>query len=391
MKPVFLFALAIPICAAARDFERLELEPRYFSEGAAFGDIDGDDRVDAVSGPHWWKGPDFTEKHTFYQTTPTDPNVPGYVQDQFLVFVSDVDQDGDNDIVVSEFPGKNTVWYEHTGDPAAADWPKHLMLTECGNEAPAFADLTGDGKPELICLHDAAYGYASPGPDGATKPWVFHAVSEPTGFNVYQHGLGVGDVNGDGRADLVVRDGWYERPAKVVSGELWSFHRFNLRPKRVTPNRGGGQMHVYDVDGDGDNDIVTSLDGHGYGLVWLSQEPGGVFVEHTVLSEKPDEGAVNFSQLHSMELADVDGDGLKDIIVGKCRYAHGPDADPDPKGEPVLYWFRLLRGGEGVVDWQPNLIDNASGSGRNFGVADVDADGKPDIVIGNKMGTILFY
>ena len=128
---------------------------------------------------------------------------------------------------------------------------------------------------------------------------MFHPVSEKTGFNVYQHGLGLGDVNGDGRTDLLARDGWYERPDKIVSGELWTFHRFNLRPKRVKPNRGGGQMHVYDVDDDGDGDVITSLDGHGYGLVWYRQEPGDVFVENVILSENPNEGALNFSQLHA--------------------------------------------------------------------------------------------
>lgn len=389
MRFVIAFLLLSSAVGVARDFERLALEPRYFSEGAAFGDINGDGHLDAVAGPHWWAGPDFKAKHSFYETQPVDPDVKGYVQDQFLAYVSDVDGDGDNDIVVSEFPGKKFVWYENDGDPAAAGWAKHLILERCGNEAPAFADLNGDGKAELICLHDKAYGYASPGPDGPKKPWVFHPISDTTDFNVYQHGLGLGDVNGDGRDDVLVRDGWHEQPENFGDGQLWSYHAFKLRPKRVKPVRGGGQMHVYDVDGDGDGDVITSLDGHGYGLVWQSQEADGIWIEHEILSQDPNEGAVNFSQLHSAEMADVNGDGLKDIIVGKCRYAHGPDADPDPKGEPVLYWFELSREG-GEVVWKPHLIDNASGAGRNFGVADVNGDEKPDIVIGNKMGAILF-
>jgi hypothetical protein len=55
-----------------------------------------------------------------------------------------------------------------------------------------------------------------------------------------------------------------------------------------------------------------------------------------------------------------------------------------------LYWFRLVRGKDGLVDWVPHLIDSDSGVGRQIGVADVNGDGRPDLIIGNKKGTFVF-
>jgi hypothetical protein len=110
------------------------------------------------------------------------------------------------------------------------------------------------------------------------------------------------------------------------------------------------------------------------------------------LNKEPSENryGVTFSQLHAVELVDVDGDGLKDIITGKCFWAHGPGGDPDPTAPAVLYWFQLVRGPGGTVDWIPHLIDDDSGVGRQIGVADVNGDGRPDLIIGNKKGTFVF-
>ena len=76
-------------------------------------------------------------------------------------------------------------------------------------------------------------------------------------------------------------------------------------------------------------------------------------------------------------------------MTGKCFWAHGPTGDPDPSAAAVLYWFRLVRGPAGV-DWVPHLIDNDSGVGRQIGVADMNGDGLPDLIIGNKKGTFVF-
>jgi hypothetical protein len=367
-------------------FEKRVLTTSFHAEAAGIGDIDADGHADAIYGPHWYAGPDFSDRFEIY---PAKDHDPLRYSDNFMTAVADVDGDGRLDVLVNEWPGKAVHWFRNPGSRTAA-WAKHLAHPVVDNESPNWLDVTGDGKPELVFHTGGVLGFAAPTEQSATERWAFHPCSARQGWGCYQHGLGVGDVNGDGRPDLLMNDGWWDQPPASPAGRTpppWTKHAADF-------GTGGAQMHVFDVDGDGDGDVVTSLAGHGYGLSWFENVPtdGRIgFVEHPILPRRPEEtlDGVQFSQVHAVELVDIDGDGLRDIVTGKRFWAHGPDGDPDPGGTPVLYWFRLDRR-DGKVSWEPHLVDDASGVGTQLAVGDLDGDRRPDIVVGNKKGGFVF-
>ncbi|HJO27045.1 MAG TPA: PVC-type heme-binding CxxCH protein [Planctomycetota bacterium] len=369
-------------------FERNQLSEVFYCEGATFGDLNGDGINDLVSGPFWYAGPEFTEVHEIYQVEPCDPE---RYSKNFFAFVHELSGDGLNDVLVIGFPGQDASWYENPG-VGGGHWARHTVLDEVSNESPDFADLTGDGLPEIICQTGNRLGWAGPDWDDPARPWEFHAISSMDVGGRFTHGLGLGDVNGDGRRDLLMSQGWWEQPAELVDGlggdAQWSFHAFPFSRRR-----GGAQMFCYDIDGDGDGDVVTGLDAHGWGLSWFEQVPGAAgsdFREHRLMDSRPEDSdfGVSFSQLHALCLVDMNSDGLLDIVTGKRHWAHGSQGDPDPTAPAVVYWFELVREADGAR-FVPHLVDDDSGVGVQVVAGDVDGDGAPDVVIGNKKGTFL--
>lgn len=382
-------ATAVPVFAGpgVSSYRKLQLSDQFFSEGAAFGDFNRDGKMDAVSGPYWYEGPAFKDRHEFYPAAPFDPLK---YSDNFFAFTHDFNGDGWIDIFVLGFPGVDASWYENPGAKGGA-WRRKVVYLPVDNESPTFGDLLGKGQPALICTSAGRIGYATWEPKDPGRPWTFHPISSPGPWVRYTHGLGFGDVNGDGRNDILEKDGWWEQPASLAGDPVWKQHKFAFSAGA----KGGAQMYVYDVNGDGRGDVITSLDGHGYGLSWFEQIRGTddaiSFRQHAITSAQADEkiNGVQFSQLHAIALADFDGDGLADILTGKRWWAHGPKGDVDAGGPAVVYAFLLRRGANGAASFEPHRIDDASGVGTQVTAADVNGDGRPDIVVGNKKGTFV--
>ncbi len=372
-------------------FERQVLTDQYYCDGVTAGDIDSDGDLDIVAGPYWYEGPDFTLAHAFYEpeSLPREPSP----SNSMFSFVHDFNGDGRPDILVlgrvHKHPAK---WYENPGDAANGEdyWPVHFAFERVRGESPTMVDIDNDGMVEVICHWDGRWGWIEPDAKDPYQPWRFCAIGADEGWPQFYHGEGVGDINGDGRLDLVINDGWYEQPPDWNGRSLWTYH-----PHRFSTARGGAQMFVDDVDGDGDGDVISAIDAHGWGLAWYEQRSGdgGIrFREQLIMGDRSQQelfGAA-FTQPHALELADMDGDGLRDIVTGKRRWAHGPDGDIEPSADPVVYWFRLTRNADGSVRYHPHCIDSDSGVGVQILARDVDGDGRTDVVTASKLGTFVF-
>jgi hypothetical protein len=364
-------------------FVKITLHREFYCEGASYGDFNRDGVTDVVAGPDWYEGPGYGVRHAVWPRVAFDPH--GY-SDCFFEWVRDFDGDGWPDLLVVGFPGTPAAWYEN---PRVADgtWTRHDVIENpVDNESPAFVDVTGDGVPELVHMTSGVLGWSAPA-SGPSEPWVFHALSELRGYATFTHGLGVGDLDGDGRPDVLEATGYFIAPPSLAGDPLWT---------RVdqTFGAGGAQMPVLDVDGDGDADVVTSLAAHGYGLAWFEQDGATTppqFVEHVIVPDSAPaaDAAVVMHEPHAVAVADIDGDGLDDIVSGERFWGHVPSGMPDFSEPARVYWFRAERGAAGVT-FSPTLIDDDSGVGTQLTVGDLDGDARPDLVISNKKGAFVF-
>lgn len=402
-------SLTVPLAGAKtplHSFKKVVVTDQFWAEGADFADFNHDGKVDVCSGPFWYAGPDFKVRHEFAPATTvwqrkksdgTTEAVPGYegalgennaYSECFLTYAYDFNGDGWPDIMVYGFPGKEAFWYENPKG-REGHWERHVAIDVLDNESPGLADVTGDKKPEILCCSKGYLGYAQADWKNPTAPWVFHPVSPKGDYQRFSHGIGCGDINGDGRIDMLDKDAWWEQPVSVAHDPVWIKHPFVFAPAAA-------QMLVYDVNGDGLNDVITCHNAHGYGLEWYEQvrENGQItFREHVILNKDAKKNAygVAFSQPHSLVLVDMDGDGLKDIVTGKRFWAHGKNGpDPDSNGQSVLYWFRLTRPAKGQAEYLPYLVDDDSGVGTQVMAGFVSNRKNPDIVVGNKKGVFVF-
>ncbi len=391
-----LAVYALPSLAAAQEgpvpFRKVLLNAQFYSEGINFGDLDRDGDQDIVAGPYWYPGPDFAEKRAFRQPRSTPFPVSGD-SDCYAVFLHDFNGDGWPDILSFRLAGgAEAVWYENPKG-GQGFWTGHVAHSAVENESAALLDVDGDGRPEIIANSKGFGGWVQPDWARPSGPWAFRSATAKQSWGAYNHGIGAGDVNGDGRTDLLFSNGWWEQPADPADTP-WTHHAATFGG-RANPSEslGGAQMRVYDVDGDGDNDVITSHQAHGWGLAWHENlGGGGSFAARLIMNTAAERATYGlaFSQLHALAFADLDGDGLEDIVTGKRKGAHGNGLGADVDSPAVLYWFRLTRPPGKPPRYVPYRIDDAAGVGTQVAVGDVNGDGSPDILTARREGAYVF-
>lgn len=340
-------------------------------EAASVMDVNQDGVLDIVSGEYWFEGPDFKKQHKI-----CDIRKEADYYDDFSNFPMDVNGDGYPDIITGGWWGETVAWRENPKGQSI-EWVTHDIAKVGNVERACFWDVDGDGVAEIV-------------PNTPNKAQhIFKLVRDESGkgqgrfeqFTVYEgpstHGLGFGDINGDGRGDIIMANGWLEAPENPFTGQ-WAWHpEFNFGTASIP-------ILVHDVNGDGLNDIIVGQ-GHDYGLAWYEQKVDGdgnrSWIKHDICTER--------SQYHEMQLADIDNDGQLELVTGK-RYRAHLEHDPGA-GDPIgLYYFNINGGEFARVTLDYGAPTEASGAGIYMWIADVDGNGWKDIVAPGKEGLYLF-
>ncbi|MBO0947399.1 FG-GAP repeat domain-containing protein [Fibrella forsythiae] len=336
-------------------------------ESAGVVDVDGNGTLDIVSGDFWYendgtKQPTFRKRHLMGHQKREDQ-----YYDDFSTIPFDVNADGRADIITGGWWSGKLRWLENVSKD---DWPIHEIANVGNVETTRAWDIDGDGKPE-IC------------PNNPGKPLVYlkyqtdHTFKSIPVHSTQGHGLGFGDVNGDGRGDFIISDGWLQQGGERTA-PTWTYHpEFKLGTASVP-------VLVVDVDGDKSNDLIVGQ-GHGYGLHWYSQgksATGRTWTRHSI-DEKN-------SQYHVMEWVDITGDGKPELLTGKRYRAHN-DNDPGSNDPVGLYYFTVEKGifKKNVISY--GTAGEGKGTGIQFATADLRGTGRTDIVVAGKDGLYVFF
>ncbi|MBM3858597.1 MAG: VCBS repeat-containing protein [Verrucomicrobia bacterium] len=345
----------------------------FRSEALCVADFNGDGKLDIVAGPFAYLAPDWKPLKIRTLEGTVDEQGKGY-HDDFMNLPLDVDGDGKLDVVSCGWFCKCIRWYRNVL-PKADPWPETVADKGPNHETGDLADVDGDGKANEIIPHIKETVWYERTPDGLLK----HVIStKPMAF-----GAGVGDLNGDGRPDVLRPNAWFEAPADPRKGQwierAWTGLAEGLGAKdgkaEHTP-----QILIFDVNADGKPDVITSS-AHKHGIFWYEQTKDG-WKQHLIDD--------TWSQAHSHMLADINGDGTPDLVTGKRFMAHN-GKDPDAFGPLGVYWYELKRGPE--PKWTKHAISHNEGigSGLNICVVDLDGDGDLDVVVTGKWGGPVWF
>ena len=351
-------------------FERqLIADERY--ESATVFDVDQDGHLDIVSGAYWYPGPNFDHK------CPIGPVLTeGEYFDAFGEIPLDVNGDGYLDVVTGGWWSKAIRWNENPKGSRDAQWGVHPIAATGSVEVVKGYDIDGDGVVEIVPNTPGGpqrvYKLLTDGDGRGKGEFVEYVLrDEPSG-----HGMGVGDITGNGRMDVVLPGGWLEAPEEPWS-QPWAWHpELDLGTASV-------EIIVTDVNGDGLADLIVGQ-AHNYGLDWFEQRvsaSGRTWVRHPINPGN--------SQFHDLRWVDLDGDGEPELITGKRYRAHNGH-DPGEYDDYGIYYYKWT--GEGfakqVINYGPARV--TTGCGIDFEVCDLDGNGRLDIVAPGKDGLFLF-
>jgi FG-GAP-like repeat len=352
-------------------------------ENGTVADLNRDGRPDIVSGPYWFPGPDFIPR-TFRANHAAQEYARSNSDHAF-----DVDGDGWLDIIAGGWDEDGIWWYRNPGSGAqerGKPWEMHqpwearrLARTRGRMEMFALHDYDGDGVPEL---HSACWKKDEPlevwrwTKDAGGRPALTPFVLGAEGGG---HGFAFGDVNGDGREDVLTEIGWYERAAGDPFAGPWKLHRETALPHPSCP------FAATDLNRDGRLDIVFGR-GHDYGLYWWEQLAPQLDNTTTWRKHVIDE---SWSQAHAIALADLDGDGEDELVAGKCIWAH-EGGDPGAAEAPAIYYYRWDRRRAAFTRHTIATPGENVALGRQFSVTDLDGDRRPDLLAPSELGLWVF-
>jgi hypothetical protein len=470
-------------------YTKVVIHDQFLAESCSIGDYNNDGVPDVSSGRIWYQGTNdptttfktshpFRDGHGVLPRSGAGSEINTGVSDDWADFPWDVDGDGNADIINiaqcdvpedhdSTLPGTggpNTanaagtpnkigtvqvhataVWYQNPGPAGLAGDPKwvgHLMHSDVRLEQHGLIDMNGDGFPEILgacksCTPPTTKGYYQADPANPTATWIFHSVTAPYTFPFgglgYLHGLGGGDVNGDGKMDLLEKGGaWLQQPGgtwnqtpctgkNVPAGCGWIKAGTPLLPMGFSALGlndtvgwvGPSHMYAVDMDKDGLTDVVSADWAHGIGLYWYRQGADFQFTKYQFMGDSAKDNpsdvvkwGAGFTEPHALQVVDMDGDGRPDVVSGKMRFACTLGcADFDARGTPYIYVFKNVaatdpRTGAPItlephlVDGDPNGVEGTPAAGmgvaHQIAIGHVNTDGIMDICVATKVGLAVF-
>lgn len=370
-------------------WKKTVLDTKFRSEGVAIADVNKDGKIDVLNGEYWYEAPEW-KPHEMQPFMDHKDGLRNYSR-SFACWSDDFNADGWADLIVIDFPGAPCYWMEN---PKGQDghWTKHTIWHSACNETPIYVDLFGKGQRVLVMAWqpkgketEGQMAYFTPDPKNPTGLWIMHPISEASsagkempGTRKFSHGLGVGDINGDGKLDVLTSGAttngvgaWWEQPADGKTP--WKMHPLQA-PDACA------DMFAYDMDSDGKNDVLTTS-AHRFGIWWHKQRSSDKDPSFQKLELFPK----LVSETHAAHFKDIDGDGRPDLITGKRWWSHGR-AEPGSDGPSIIFWFKNTKGPDGLTQFTPMTIDEDSGIGTQFEVADINGDGLLDVISSNKKG-----